>query len=50
MKFASSRDCLTGFRKACLSIGALALLASGAPSEARVIRFDVQSTQPFPGA
>jgi len=49
MKFASSTGCLKGFRKAWLWIGTLALLALGAPGEARVIRFDVQSTQPFAG-
>jgi len=49
MKFASSTGCLKCFRKAWPWIGTLALLALGAPGEARVIRFDVQSTQPFAG-
>src|SRR5580693_101650 len=49
MKFATSTGYLNGFRKAWPWIGTLALLALGAPGEARVIRFDVQSTQPFAG-
>ena len=50
MKTAFSTDCVTCFRiKACLSVAMLALMASGVPGEARVIRFDVQSTQPFAG-
>ena len=35
--------------KACLAIAALTTFALGAPVEARVVRFDVQSTQPFAG-
>ena len=49
MSFASITGCLRGFWKAYLWTGALTVLASGAPGEARVIRFDVQSTQPFAG-
>jgi hypothetical protein len=50
MKFESSTGCVTSFLiTACLSVAALALLGLGMPVEARVIRFDVQSTQPFAG-
>src|SRR5215467_967836 len=45
--FAGSK---AGFQiKACLAIAALTTFALGAPVEARVIRFDVQSTQLFAG-
>jgi len=50
MKFASSTGCEAGFQmKACLAIAAVTTFALGAPVEARVVRFDVQSTQPFAG-
>src|SRR5215471_19513604 len=50
MKFESNTGCVTSFLiTACLSVAALALLGLGMPVEARVIRFDVQSTQPFAG-
>lgn len=50
MKTTVSTDCVTCFRiKACLSVAVLALVALGVPGEARVIRFEVQSTQPFAG-
>jgi Alpha/beta hydrolase domain len=50
MKLASSTGCEASFQiKACLTIAALVTFALGAPGEARVVRFDVQSTQPFAG-
>ena len=50
MKLAFGAGGVTGFRmKACVSMATLALMALGAPGEARVIRFNVQSTQPFAG-
>jgi len=50
MKFAYSTGCEAGFQmKACLAIAAVTTFALGAPVEARVVRFDVQSTQPFAG-
>jgi len=50
MKLASRTGCAAGFQiKACLTIAALVTFALGAPGEARVVRFDIQSTQPFAG-